>query len=877
MGAEKEIKEKKQSKIKKFLVYLAEMFLIKSPTAPFSPTVFTDGNKGEIKRFKRHYKKLQKRKESQTKNKPVQHIVRHKPTTATGLTDEQVKSRVKQGLTNYTQRGSTKSVGRILFTNIFTWFNLICFISFGLLIWVGEYTSTFFMVIMSFNAIIGIYQELRAKFTIEKLSLISQVKAKVIRNGERFDIALDDVVLDDILLLSNGQQIPADSIVIDGMIEVNESLLTGESVPIQKGKNSMVLAGSFVVSGTCMVRVEKVSSESYVRTLAKGATRYVRPKSELLGSLRLLIKIISVIMVVLASAYVLRQVLGGVPPEYEGDPNGWRTVTITKAIGAIIGLIPAGMFLLTSLTLFVGVVNLAKAKTLVQELYCIEMLARVDTLCLDKTGTITNGTMKVCDIVEVKNTSNYTIREIIASMSFALNDNNQTAIAIQDHFGSQMILRAKTTLPFSSSRKLSAVTFEDEGTFILGAPEFILKEKNDKVEERIKRFASQGYRVLILARSASQMKGDKIPTDAKPVAIITLQDQIRSDAPATIAWFKQNGVDVRVISGDNPITVSEVARRAGVAGAEKFISLEGMSPIEVRNIANEYTVFGRVTPEQKLILVRELKNAGRTVAMTGDGVNDILALREADCSIAMAAGSEAARNVSHLVLLDNDFSSMPKVVAQGRRVINNVQKTSSIYLFKTLFVMLLVTFCIFTKEIYPFKPINMLLIEFFVIGVPSFALALEFNDQRIKGKFLLNVLRKSFAGALVVLINVIVLYIFREIKVPGMFNIATNNQFTTMLIFSTTITGVFMLWKIVQPLNFYRTSLMIVMTVLIGIVAYFGRNLLEIGNIDPENILLLIILLQASYPMIAFVDMILSRIRIDRVPILNKINEKLDR
>jgi cation-transporting ATPase E len=707
---------------------------------------------------------------------------------------------------------------------------------------------------------------------IEKLSLLSSAKAKVVRSGEIREILLDDIVLDDILMLSIGGQIPADSIVVDGMIEVNESLLTGESTPIQKSRGDIVLAGSFVVSGNCMVKVDKISTESYVQKLAKGATRYVRPRSELLGSVCILIRVISIVMFLLATGYISRQIYGSTVGTAANSTDS-RTIMVT-AIGAVIGMIPAGMFLLTSLALAVGVINLAKSRTLVQELYCIEMLARVDTLCLDKTGTITNGTMKVCDTVELKNQSKYTLREIIASMSFALNDNNQTSIALVEHFGSQLIMKSTKIVPFSSVRKYSAVTFEGEGTYFLGAPEFVLKEHNEVVEERIKRYASQGYRVLILARSVGVTR-DGADKDIKPVAIITLQDQIRPDAIQTISWFKNNGVDVRVISGDNPVTVSEVARRAGVAGAEKYISLAGMSNVEVSNIANEYTVFGRVSPEQKHILIREFKNAGRTVAMTGDGVNDILALREADCSIAMAAGSEAARNVSHLVLLDNNFASMPKVVAQGRRVINNVQRTSSIFLFKTLFVMLIVGFCIITGEVYPFEPINMILIESFVIGIPTFCLALEINDTRIKGKFMLNVLKNSFAGAFVILINVIVLYIFKESGIIG-FQIKPE-EFTTMLIFSTTITGLFMLWKIIMPPTIFRMALMILMSLLIGIVAYYGQSLLGIRHIERENVLILVILLQASYPLIAFFNSLLSKIRLDRIPIINKIREGLDK
>ena len=846
-----------------------------SKTPTFSLTPFTDGKQTEINRYKRYFAKLNKRSIDAPSRQ-----ARFKPNTSQGLNDDQVQKRINAGQVNYTQRGSTKTIGRILFTNIFTWFNLVCFISFGLLIWVERYESTFFMAIVFVNVLIGIIQELRAKFTIEKLSLLTQSKAKVVRGGEHVELVIDDIVLDDILVLSNGQQIPADAILLDGYIEVNESLLTGESVPIQKTKGCTVLAGSFVVSGTCHARVEKIGNKNYVQTLAQGASKYVRPKSELLGSLRLLIKIISVLMEILGAAYIARQAIGG----FESG----REDTVAATVGAVVGMIPIGMFLLTSLALAVGVINLAKSRTLVQELYCIEMLARVDTLCLDKTGTITNGTMKVCDVVEIKNQSNYTLREIIASMSFALNDNNQTAIALKDHFGSQMVLKSTHLLPFSSSRKLSAVSFLDEGTYIIGAPEYILKERNERVEERVKRFASQGYRVLILARSSGQIKDGVIGGEAKPVAIITLQDQIRSDAHETIDWFKQNGVDVRVISGDNPITVSEVARRAGVHGAEKFISLEGLSSQEVRNAAKDYTVFGRVSPEQKLILVQELKRLGRTVAMTGDGVNDILALREADCSIAMAAGSEAARNVSHLVLLDNNFASMPKVVAQGRRVINNIQRTSSIYLFKTLFVMMLVVFSIFSGIQYPFEPIHMMLLEFFVIGIPSFAIALEINDNKIKGKFLLGVLRNACAGAVVVIINVMVLWFFsigdnlfpismeRPLDAYGE-PTGQASEFTTLLIFSITITGLFMLWKIVQPLNLYRTTLMLMMTVLIGIVAYFGQGFLGLAEVTTNQVLLLIIILQASYPLIAFIEAVLRRVRIDRIPILKKIEETLDR
>lgn len=833
----------------------------KTPMA-FSNTVFTDRNKSEIARYKRYHESLQKKEIGAVKKAPV----RYNPNISSGLNEEQVNKRVMDGNTNFTKRGSTKTIGRILFTNIFTFFNILCFTVGGVLLWIiltedpSAWANIMFLFIILANVGIGIYQEIKAKMIIEKLSLLASSKVKVVRGGEEMQISVDDVVLDDIIMLTNGQQVCADCVVVDGVVEANESLLTGESNPIQKNVGGKVLSGSFIVSGSAHVRAEKVGKDCYIQTLAKNASHYARPKSELLGSLRLIIKIITVILVPLAILLFFTHFLDNGQLNFNFANDDTKRM-FYKVSGAIIGMIPAGMFLLTSVALFVGVIKLAKSNTLVQELYCIEMLARVDTLCLDKTGTITDGTMKVCDVVEVKNTSDYTIRELVASMLWALNDNNQTAIALANHFDRNGIIKALRVLPFSSNRKLSAVTFEGEGTYVIGAPEFVLKERFEKVDEKIARFASQGYRVLMLGRASGVIKDNRIPDGVKPVAIITIQDHIRPEAPKTIEWFKNNGVDVRVISGDNPVTVSEVARRAGIVNADRYISLEGMSNVEVRAIANAYTVFGRVSPEQKLILIKELKQSGRKVAMTGDGVNDILALREADCSIAMAAGSEAARNVSHLVLMDGNFASMPKVVMEGRRVVNNVQKLSSLFLFKTILSMMLAIFVVCLGIEYIFEPRNLLLLEFFIIGAPSLFLAIEVDDRQIKGKFILNILKSACVAAFVAFISIVALYILEAFQVSPFF--MTSSEFHSLAIYITTIVGVLLLYKITQPLNIYRGILFcaVVIGIILG-VTYLP--MLGFSPIGSANLLLLIVMAQAAYPLMALFNYILSKTRIPK-------------
>ncbi|MGN1061985.1 MAG: HAD-IC family P-type ATPase, partial [Candidatus Scatosoma sp.] len=543
---------------------------------------------------------------------------------------------------------------------------------------------------------------------------------------------------------------------------------------------------------------------------------------------------------------------------------------IQKTFSVVIGMIPSGLLLLTTVALSVGMIRLAKYNTLVQDMYSLEMLARVNVLCLDKTGTITDGRMRVSDCVLLNNPTEYTVDDILGSMLASLDDNNQTSIALYDRFGHSSALQSTAQIPFSSVRKLSAVSFGDVGTFAMGAPEFVLRPMPARVEKLVKQYAQMGLRVLVLAHSPQQIMGEKLPVIFRPVAIITLSDNIRPDAIDTIRWFKENDVAVKVISGDNPVTVSEVARRAGIVNASQFISLEGLSPLEVENAANEYTVFGRVTPEQKAILIRSIKKAGNTVAMTGDGVNDILAMKEADCAVSVASGSEAARNVSNLVLQDNNFSSMPKIVNEGRRVINNIKNSASLYIMKTLLTLILAVVCISTGSRYFFTTNNMILYEVLISAVPSFVLSLQPNTSRVKGKFIPFVISRALPGAMTMVLGIMALYMLNMGSLSYIFDYTsasgeTLSLYEPMLILSLTFTGLVMLLRICQPLNLIRTMLFafcaaacvtVLAIPMLGELVYEGWSGIRF---NVTQILLIVVIVQAALPvssgLIKFFDM----------------------
>ena len=768
---------------------------------------------------------------SSKKKSAVTTKYKHSPTDLhTGLTQAQVDERTMSGLVNISETKTSKSYAKILFSNVFTFFNIICLCC-AIALWcVGSFSDTIFMIIVVANTLISIIQEIKAKTTIDKLTLTNSNFTKVLRDGEEIEIYKKEVVVDDLLILASGMQIASDSVVVDGSVEVNESLLTGEAQPIRKNIGDILMAGSFISSGTCKAQVEKVGSANYIEKLSSKAKKYSKPKSELLSSLTFIIRLIGIIIIPLGTLMFFNNY-----KVYDGDMFN----TITKTTGSIIGMIPAGMFLLTSVALAVSVVRLAKKRTLVQELYCIEMLARVNVLCLDKTGTLTDGSMKVREMINISNKKyeDKEVNKIVASIVGSFHEANHTAIALKSFFGKGSLI-ANKSIPFSSERKFMGCSFNKVGNFKIGAYEYVIKNPSSTLKRLAEEYASKGFRVLMLVECDKDFSNES----ASPIAFILLEDNIRKDAQNTIKWFKENQVDIRVISGDNPVTVSEVARRVGIDNYDNYISLQGMSKQEVIEIADKYTIFGRVTPEQKATLVKALKAKGKTVAMTGDGVNDILALKEADCSVAIAAGSDAARSVSHLVLLDSNFSSMPSVVAEGRRVVNNIQKSSSLFLMKTIFTIVVSIMVLILGKSYPFSPVQFMVLEYFVIGLPSFFLALQPNHNIIKGKFISNLLKNALPAGITLVLNAVAVYSYQHI-----FHIS-NATLGTMASIAITCTGLIVLFNICRPFNVWRSILIFTMSALALSIMFFMPNLLTYVELTTTELLFSIIVIETSYP-----------------------------
>ena len=813
---------------------------------------------------------------SKKQAQPTMEIQRFFADAHQGLDSAQVNERIAQGLVNKVTKKYSKTYRSIFVGNICTFFNLLCaLVAFALALAHAPFSQFTFVLIFSCNVIIGIIQEIRAKRKIDKLTILSSPTAKAVRGGEHVDIPVEEIVVDDILILTAGQQVPADCIAVEGAAELNESLLTGESVPIKKEDGDFVYAGSFVASGKIAVRVDKIGDETYISKLTARAKKYKRPHSEIMNSITTFIKVIGLVIVPIAVFMFFNNfnAQGGnwdniaanggfFQTLFSENADGLLSLTIQRTGAVVIGMIPSGLLLLTTVALSVGMIRLARYNTLVQDMYSLEMLARVNVLCLDKTGTITDGRMKVSDCILLNNHTEYGVDDIMGSMLAALDDNNQTSIALYERFGHSAALTPIAKLPFSSARKLSAVTFEGVGTFVMGAPEFVLRPMPMRIDKLVKQYAQMGLRVLVLAHSSGQLQGDKTPIGLKAVAIITLSDNIRPDAIDTIKWFKDNDVAVKVISGDNPVTVSEVARRAGIKNAANFISLEGLSDLEVENAANEYTVFGRVTPEQKAILIRTIKKAGNTVAMTGDGVNDILAMKEADCAVSVASGSEAARNVSNLVLQDNNFSSMPKIVYEGRRVINNIKDSSSIFITKTFLTFILAVVCIALGSTYFFDTSNMMMYEMIISALPSFVLSLQPNTKRVKGKFIPYVLSRAIPGAITISLGILSLYVLRNTSLAETFGFVSGGvataEYRALMMVALTFMGLVMLCRICQPFNVLRTVLFIVCVALcltvvsvpfLGEIVFKGWS--EVA-FNSSQILLLIIIVQASFPLSAF-------------------------
>uniref|UniRef100_A0A8C5IEH9 P-type Ca(2+) transporter n=1 Tax=Junco hyemalis TaxID=40217 RepID=A0A8C5IEH9_JUNHY len=707
----------------------------------------------KIHEFKWFKRKKKKRINESIINDKINKATRYNPDFAIGLSQSQVDERTKSGLTNKVKTTYAKTYWEIIKDNIFTFFNILLIIVAICLCVIGEWKNCTFLVIMIANIAIGIFQEIRSKKTIEKLRLVTTPTASVIRDGKELKVPTDNIVLDDIISLSIGNQISADSIIVDGSIEVNESLLTGESLPVKKHTGDTVYAGSFVTSGSGTAKVIKVAEANWAISLQSQAKKFQKPRSELLRSLNKIIKVISFLIVPVATCLIVIGIINS------GSTDPWEMFKagILNAAGPIIGSVPAGMFLLTSVALAVGVVNMSKKHTLVQDLYCFEMLARTNTLCLDKTGTLTDGTMEVSEVIVID--KKIDLDTVMGSYLATFRESNQTSLALAERYALNGKLAVVGKIPFSSSRKYSAVSFKGMGTFVLGAPEFVYKADNKNLVNIISERQRSGYRVLMLAHSEDYIDATgEINGEVVPVALFVLLDHVRDEAPDTIKWFVNNGVNIKIISGDNPLTASEIAGMCGVPNYNKAVSLEGLSLKETAEIADKYTVFGRVSPEQKSILVKSLKQSGKTVAMTGDGVNDILAMKQSDCSIAMASGADAAKNVAHLVLLNSNFASMPAVVLEGRRVINNIQRSSALYLMKTIFTFVLAIVFI----VLGFSTMGRQR-----IGVPSVLLALQPDKSQIKGHFIKNTFSKAIPGAISLLIVVALTFILGQV---GFFN-----------------------------------------------------------------------------------------------------------
>jgi cation-transporting ATPase E len=704
-----------------------------------------------------------------------------------GLNSEEVTERYKLGKTNKDSSITTKSIGKIIFTNVFTLFNILNFFLAFLIIWVKEYFQASFLVIIILNMSIGLFQELKAKKTIDKLSLISQPKAHVIRNGQKRQINVKELVIDDTMTISSGGQVCSDCTILKGICEVNESMLTGESDVIVKKEGDILLSGSFIVSGMVYAKVINIGKDNYATKICNSAKKSKTTTAQIPLTLRAIIRVMSLVVVPLGLGIFLKSYL-------YLDIN--ITDSILKMTASTISMVPQGLVALSSVVFATSVIRLSSHKTLSQDLYSIETLARIDTLCLDKTGTITEGSMQLDEIVYIN--KDIDLPSILSALISVLPDRNPTTDAISEFLGENSThLQTIYTVPFSSARKWSGASFDKLGTFIMGASEFILSKKQlATYSATIEKYSQQGERVLCIISSKNVLIDNTLPKDTKVLGFLLFSDKIRFEAPQTMRYFYEQGVDIRIISGDNPITVSAIAAKAGVLGYDNFIDASTLkSEQEIIDASRKYKIFGRVTPEQKLSLIKALKADKHTVAMTGDGVNDVLALKESDCSIAMAAGSDAARTVSQLVLLDNNFSSLPKIVAEGRRTINNLQRTASLYLVKTIYSILLAILFLFVG-VYPFEPMHLTLIGTVTIGCPSVLLALEQNNEIVRGKFLTNVLNNSVPAALAIFLSISILQICENFLVLE--SITQLNNISVMLLAGASF-GI--LFKVCKPMS----------------------------------------------------------------------------
>ena len=824
----------------------------------------------------------------------------------TGLTNEEVQERIAQGQVNNNENPNTRTYKQIILENTLTFFNFLNLVLLVLVLLVGSYKNSMFVGIIFINTVIGIIQEIRAKKTIDKLAILTESKTVVLREGKKWKISTEKLVVDDLIFLKAGEQVPADAKILEGSLEVNESLLTGEADNLPKNTGDELFSGSFVTAGQACCQIIHVGSDNYASRITSEAKEFKRHNSELRNSLNAILKVISIIIVPLGAMLFYKQYY------FVGDNI---RDSVVNMVAAVLGMIPEGLVLLTSVALTLGALKLAQKKTLVQELYCIETLARVDTLCLDKTGTITEGTMCVeavesyppvydeisgeaagnktesgeskndrtesSDLVEVSaaseisavsaaeaiakedgssilspreeseaGTETYSqedpekireIEHIMENLLSVLKDQNATADALRARFKVSQDMELDHVIPFSSDRKYSGAAFKDTGTYLMGAVQFLFPEGNPELAEYCSGFAKEGLRVLVVAHSENVNEGTEIPAGLEPIGLLLLTDVIRQEAPDTLAYFESQGVDLKVISGDDPVTVSAIARRAGLKNAEQYVDATTITTQEQMDEAvATYSVFGRVTPQQKQAMVKSLQAQKHTVAMTGDGVNDVLALKEADCSIAMAEGSDAAKNIANVVLLDSNFAAMPEIVNQGRRVINNIRTAASMFLIKTIFSVLLCLITIFWGESYPFEPIQMSLISACAVGIPTFLLAQENNFNKIESGFLKYVFMNAFPAAVTITGCVFTIMLVCQ-------NVYHSNEMLSTACFLVTGWNYMAALKTVYaPLSRYRKTIIYGMQFIFFLAAVCVQNLLSLGSLEFGMIILVFILMTFS-------------------------------
>ena len=781
----------------------------------------------------------------------------------TGLTDEEVRQRVEEGLTNRADISTDKTTKEIVISNVFTYFNLIFLVITILLIMVGSFRNLTFLPIIIGNTVIGIVQEIRAKKTLEKMSLLNAPRADVIRNGSVKQISTEELVKDDVILLTAGKQICADAVVISGNIQVNESLLTGEADEVEKTEGSTLMSGSFVVSGECYARLEKVGNESYISKLSLEAKSMGgKEQSEMIRSINLIVKWVGIVIIPIGLILFWQSHF----------VNGESiTKSVTSTVAAIIGMIPEGLYLLTTVALALSTMKLARKKVLLHDMKSIETLARVDVLCVDKTGTITEPDMKLKEIFLCKNSGADgtqtaltldELKSLILDYANASVDNNATMLALKAYAAdaltnntSALHRTAVSQQAFSSSLKYGSVTFSD-GTYLLGAPEFIMHDDFARIEEEIIPYADKGDRVLLFARYNGENVENGINGSVTPLGFVALANPIRENAVKTFEYFKSQGVAIKVISGDNPRTVSRIAIQAGIESAESFVDAATLDTEDkIADAVNKYTVFGRVTPKQKKQLVKALQAKGHTVAMTGDGVNDILAMKDADCSVAMASGSEAAAQAAQVVLLDSDFAHMPDVVYEGRRVVNNIQRSASLFLVKNIFSLLLSLFSVILMVTYPLEPAQVSLISMFTIGVPGFLLALEQNKDRIKGHFITNVMLKALPGGLTDVIAVGALVVCGEVFCISDASIGT---IATLVL---SVVGFMILFKISEPLNGMKYAVIIGNIAGLVFSGFFLKKLFALTDLSNICILLMIVFGFAAESLFRNLTLLVEKLR----------------